>query len=926
MTQTALSVDFDVCARIEDSELFDSDWYSKQYRWVAESGVDLIEHYACTGERNNRFPNEYFNPNWYRQQYLKGNGSAKSSLLHYIETGRFDGNLPSPRFCPRSYVRENSGVALEDALSHWLKGSRNTLPPYDEGVVLAHEIEQTGLFDEQWYLRYYPDVEHSGVSPLVHYCTIGIVENRRPNCYFDAEWYLHVNPHVKNDSCPLLHYARHGWRNGKVPSVRFDPATYVSNNYNLKSFEPPVVEPLKHLLLSARMDSNDTITQVMALGDVVIGQKQTIQAFEFRDYLAEPGFRTIRYLCGDSVESVAIRREFSEQISVLARKPGNEWLVWSGCLESVASIFLPDVTLNNSADSILNCFINFISTITDAKNLNNCLFNADLYRSLTESDMSDGQCVIEWATSTCTQSPIPNPYFDPGIYAASTGIVGVNPNDLYRHWLSVGMYENKRFSRQVDLGYIANRLGGNNGENIFLGYLFSQGISFSPRHELLESRYPFLSGSEILQSFNKLTSIEDLRKRIHSGVLRDQIVAAAQYDSKILEHGMNGEISMPPFNSLLAPVVKNIRNELQSNSYDTVLLIPHCRMSGATKIAGKFADCISSLKNEDKILIVLTDKDINKHPEWFPESAEVFSFASLTSKLDRDNKECALFDLLVGIQPKRVINFNSELAWSVFERYGARLATRTALCAYFYCYDINKNGVKVGYPSRYFISTFSYMSMVYFDSDYLRKEITGKNRITSPDDLSRVKTLYTPVEIPSEVKAPAEGTVYTDKIYWAGRLDRQKNFDLVIRIAKLLPDIRFECWGESVIGDYNVEALPGNVVINRPYRNIDEILPGECDLWLYTSRWDGIPNLLLEVGVRQVPLVSTAVWGTTDVLNANNSWLVDDIDNEELYVNAIKECINSKVVTKRKAANLRMEILQRHNEKNYQASIVSSLP
>ena len=120
--------------------------------------------------------------------------------------------------------------------------------------------------------------------------------------------------------------------------------------------------------------------------------------------------------------------------------------------------------------------------------------------------------------------------------------------------------------------------------------------------------------------------------------------------------------------------------------------------------------------------------------------------------------------------------------------------------------------------------------------------------------------------------------------------------------------------------------MPDNITINKPYSHIDEVLPGDCDLWLYTSRWDGIPNLLLEVGVRQVPIVSTAVWGTTDILSPHNCWLVSDIDDETKYVQAIEECIGSGEARISKAMELRQKIKQRHNNKSYQDSILKSLP
>jgi len=489
-------------------------------------------------------------------------------------------------------------------------------------------------------------------------------------------------------------------------------------------------------------------------------------------------------------------------------------------------------------------------------------------------------------------------------------------------WLYVGAYRDLFMGPLIDLGYIKSKLQKQNGGNNFLAYLLSDGIAFNQRVESITQAGRRGSGEERLQEYFNHHSDLELTERLSAGPLFDQIVAAAEYDSKVLQRGLELPINRPPFNSLLASVVRNVRRELPKSNYDTVLLIPHCRMSGATKIAGKFSKAVVSLARDKDILLVSTDLDINRHPEWFPDSVDTYMLAGTLEGLEESHKEIVLFDLLLGVNAKKVINFNSALGWDVYEKFGDRLATRRSLYAYFFCYDLNKNGVKVGYPSKNFVSSFSFLEKVFFDSDYLRTEVTQKNMITSDQDKHRLETLYTPVENVGVDKL-FDDTARDGKktIYWAGRLDRQKNFDLLVRIAKLLPEMDFQVWGESVIGDYEVCDYPANITINPPYLQIDELQPFQCDLWLYTSKWDGIPNLLLEIGVRGVPIVSTNVWGIGDLLNDENSWLVNDIENENSYVDLIIEALGTPAERNKRAKRLREEIIQRHSNVKYAESV-----
>ena len=50
-------------------------------------------------------------------------------------------------------------------------------------------IRDSGLFDVDWYLQAYPDVEQSGQDAIEHYLTIGAREGRNPGPLFDTAYY-----------------------------------------------------------------------------------------------------------------------------------------------------------------------------------------------------------------------------------------------------------------------------------------------------------------------------------------------------------------------------------------------------------------------------------------------------------------------------------------------------------------------------------------------------------------------------------------------------------------------------------------------------------------------------------------------------------------------------------------------------------------
>ncbi len=113
-------------------------------------------------------------------------------------------------------------------------------------------------------------------------------------------------------------------------------------------------------------------------------------------------------------------------------------------------------------------------------------------------------------------------------------------------------------------------------------------------------------------------------------------------------------------------------------------------------------------------------------------------------------------------------------------------------------------------------------------------------------------------------------------IVTVGRLVEQKNHRLFLRAAagvlQDVPKARF-----VIVGDGPLRAaleqqayslgIAGRVTFTGERRNVEEILRGASLFWL-TSRWEGLPNAVLEAMASGVPAIVTDVGGTRELVRS----------------------------------------------------------
>ncbi|MFD2741609.1 glycosyltransferase family 2 protein [Sulfitobacter aestuarii] len=83
------------------------------------------------------------------------------------------------------------------------KMSNNNVPDMQS----ATRIRQHSLFDGEWYLKRYPDVEALGMDPAEHFIRFGAILQRDPGPQFNTANYLERNPEAATSGVnPLLHF------------------------------------------------------------------------------------------------------------------------------------------------------------------------------------------------------------------------------------------------------------------------------------------------------------------------------------------------------------------------------------------------------------------------------------------------------------------------------------------------------------------------------------------------------------------------------------------------------------------------------------------------------------------------------------------------------------------------------------------------
>jgi glycosyltransferase involved in cell wall biosynthesis len=126
--------------------------------------------------------------------------------------------------------------------------------------------------------------------------------------------------------------------------------------------------------------------------------------------------------------------------------------------------------------------------------------------------------------------------------------------------------------------------------------------------------------------------------------------------------------------------------------------------------------------------------------------------------------------------------------------------------------------------------------------------------------------------------------------------------------APLVAPEQWAAWG---LDQPNIRAC-------GPYKTFSELPVEHYGVFLFTSGFEGLPNVLLEAGAAGLPLVSSAVGGVQELVTPRTGWPVSTECNEaEGLAEALDQALNKPGEALVRNAALRQLLKKRHSAQMY---------
>lgn len=224
----------------KDCDLFDEEWYFAQNPDIDRSDTDAIHHYIVFGSKELRSPSAEFDIKFYTDQYPDILASGSEPLYHYLICGRNEGRVRSHADFVKKTIERSELFDANWYQKQYLEDSSQDPVEHFINIGSKKGNNPSQKFDTSFYLKTYPDVILSGINPLFHYLQYGKQEDRKINIYeliyhvlntselFDKGWYL---TQLKEDELyqdPVRHYIEFGANLGLNPSPKFQTTFYQS--------------------------------------------------------------------------------------------------------------------------------------------------------------------------------------------------------------------------------------------------------------------------------------------------------------------------------------------------------------------------------------------------------------------------------------------------------------------------------------------------------------------------------------------------------------------------------------------------------------------------------------------------------------------------------------------------------------------------
>lgn len=376
------------------------------------------------------------------------------------------------------------------------------------------------------------------------------------------------------------------------------------------------------------------------------------------------------------------------------------------------------------------------------------------------------------------------------------------------------------------------------------------------------------------------------------------------------------------YNDKLGRAYYQLCKMVGSATFTDVVLLPFLSPGGAEKYMLQVMNGLKTLDPQRRFLVLCGQK-FESH-SWIERLPAGTIFADLFPM--REDQTAHAIELLTlriiqATAPTADVHIKPcQYAMNFVKRHHHRLSGNTFNFYYFSDTRVtHQNGTFVVGENFDFISNAGHrLDRIISDHQDIGPAL--RERIDLPE--SKFVTLYAGCNVRPR-KAPA-AVGLKKRLLWASRLAPEKRPELLMQIAgtlaRLQPDLKIEVYGAAVSGGFDVEAFEGyeNIVYRGAYSNFDDIDASAYDAFLYTTKYDGMPNVVLEALSAGLPVIAPDVGGIKEAVSDKTGILIADngVDEELLsaYVKAVESIYKGGLDLAGRSDGARAYIASRHSD------------
>ena len=358
------------------------------------------------------------------------------------------------------------------------------------------------------------------------------------------------------------------------------------------------------------------------------------------------------------------------------------------------------------------------------------------------------------------------------------------------------------------------------------------------------------------------------------------------------------------------------------NKPDYLYLSQHMMKGGGDKVVLNYIKAMQESRPDWKLMLIITEEFDNNWKDRVPKSTQYIDFWQLSKSFDITTRYIILMRFIVQMQTKKMLLAMTPFGFETIEHYQEGLIENSyQIDSVAFCIDTDSFGRTWGIHFFGIPETFSALHKVVTDNQHVIDETLE----LEPLSRDKFSVHYQPVEYVMKEPVLQNKPQLPIRILWASRVANQKRPDIVIKIAQKLDPNKFiiDMYG-NLEDEYLAKDFDNIPALNYMggFNGLNSLPTEDYRALLYTSSFDGVPNILLEATALGLPLIAPNVGGVSEfVVNKETGLLIEDIEHIEAFVDALEYVSTHPEDMRRMVANAQKRITMQHSYEGFKKAV-----